>query len=86
MTDWGYYISFEVPIVLRGRPAVIQVNDLYIQDGDCDLDGEPLPDALVLQYRVFDSDEEAEILQLTVEERDACYKAILKDLEDICRA
>ena len=81
----GVYLSFEVPIILRGRPAVIQVIDHYIEDGDVTDDGELLPDELIVTYKVFDQEEDAEIVQLTQEEHDMCYRAILKDLEDICR-
>jgi hypothetical protein len=78
------YLSFEVPITLRGRPAVILVVDHHIQDGDVTDDGELLPDELVFAYRVFDPEEEAEIVSLTQEERDMCYAAIIKDLQALC--
>jgi hypothetical protein len=80
----GVYVTFEVPITLRGRPAVVLVIDHHIQDGDLTDDGVLLPDELVFNFRVFDTEEEAEIIQLTQEERDMCYAAIVADLQDIC--
>jgi len=82
--NWGTHVSFDVPFILRGRSVVLRVTDLYIQDGDLTDDDELLPDELIITYKVFDVEEEAELLQLTPEEREACYKAILKDLEDLC--
>lgn len=70
--------------MLRGRPHVIQVNDHYIEDGDLDEDGDLLPDNIVFNYRVFDLEEDAEIVQLTREEHEECYKAVLADLQSLC--
>jgi len=80
----GLWVSFEVEIHLRGRPLLVQVQDHYIQDGDVDEDGQLLTDELVFTYKVFDPEEEAEITQITTEEHEHIYKAIIADLQQIC--
>ena len=80
----GLYVSLELTITLRGRPVLVQLHDHYIEDGDLDKEGEPLPDNLVFNYRVFDVEEDAEITQLSEEDKWVIYKAILDDLQHIC--
>lgn len=77
-------MSFELTIVLRGRPVIVQLRDHYIDDGDLNDEGELQPDELVFNYRVFDLEEEAEITQLSTEEREVIRKAIIVDLQEIC--
>jgi hypothetical protein len=74
----------EFTLALRGRPVLVQVRDHQILDGDLDEQGEPLPDELVFQFRVFDLDEDAEITQLSPAEQGTIYQAILSDLQAIC--
>jgi hypothetical protein len=80
----GIYISFDLLVDLGTRRVLVQVHDHYIQDGDLDEDGELLPDNIVFNYKVFDLEEDAEILQLTTEEQWTIHKALLEDLQSIC--
>lgn len=70
--------------MLHGRPVLVQIHDHHIQDGDVNEDGELLPDELVFNYRVFDIEEDAEITQLSTEDQEVIYRAILADLQSIC--
>jgi len=63
---------------------MVQVRDHHIQDGDVDEDGQLLTDELVFTYQVFDPEEEAEVIQITAEEHEVIYKAIIADLQHIC--
>jgi hypothetical protein len=77
-------MSFDLAIVLRDKPVVIRVIDQLIQEHQFDDDGDILIDEIVFQFKVFDEEEDAEILNLTAEEREVCHQAILKDLQSIC--
>jgi|KBSMisStaDraftv2_1062788.scaffolds.fasta_scaffold832747_3 hypothetical protein len=77
-------MSFDLAIVLRGKPMTIRVIDQLIQEHQFDEDGELLVDEIVFQYKVYDDEEEAEVVQLTAEERTLCHNEILKDLQGIC--
>lgn len=77
-------MSFDVPTTLRGRPVTIRVIDQLIQEHQMDDDGEILVDEIVFQYKVYDDEENAEILRLTEEEKQQCWDAILKDLQGVC--
>ena len=77
-------MSFDVAITLRGKPVTIRVIDQFIQEHQLDDDGEVLVDEVEFQYKVFDPEEEAEIVQLTREERHECWSAIMKELQAIC--
>jgi hypothetical protein len=80
----GFYLSIELTIDLGGRPVLVQLHDHYIQDGDLNDEGELLTDELVFNYRVFDIEEDAEITQLSKEDQEVIYKAIIADLQSIC--
>lgn len=77
----GFWVSFELEVFLRGRTLVVKVHDHYVQDGEMDED-----DQLVFAYQLFDPEEEAEITQITPEEHEIIYKAILADFATICEA
>jgi hypothetical protein len=80
----AFFLSFEVPIILRGRPAVVRVIDHYVSDGDLNDDGELMPEEIVFNYKVFDVEEDAEIMQLSADEQQEIYKKVLEDLQAIC--
>jgi hypothetical protein len=73
----------DLTLELRGRSLLVQY-DHVISDGELDEDGEPLPDDLQFNYRVFDLEEEAEITQLNAEDRQMIHQAIMTDLQTIC--
>lgn len=75
----GFWVSFELEVPLRGRTLVVKVHDHYVQDGEMDEE-----DELVFVYQLFDPEEEAEITQITTEEHDIIYKAIIADFASIC--
>lgn len=77
-------MSISVPLMLRGRAVVAEVTDHYIQDGELDDDGFAAPDELVFVYRVYDVEEEVELVGLTQEEHDQIQKAIIEDFQNIC--
>ncbi|GEM_PF-4340310 len=79
-----FFLTFEITILLRGRPAVVKVTDHFVHDGDLSDDGEPEPEEIVFNYRVFDVEEDAEIVQLSEEEQWMIHKAVLEDLQSIC--
>jgi len=80
----AFFLSFEVPIILRGRPAVVRVLDHHVKDGDLDDDGELMAEEIVFNYKVFDVEEDAEITQLSTDEQQEIYKKVLEDLQAIC--
>jgi hypothetical protein len=80
----GFYVSIELPVMLGHRAVLVQLHDHYIQDGDISDEGELLTDELVFNYRVFDVEEDAEITQLSAEDQEIIYKALLADLQSIC--
>jgi predicted RNA-binding protein with PUA domain len=70
--------------MLRGRPCTIRVIDQLIQEHHFDDEGEIVEDKVVFQFKVYDDEEDAEIIQLSEEERRQCFEAMLADLQDIC--
>lgn len=80
----GFWVSIDLTVELNGRPVLVQLHDHYIQDGDLDDDGEPMPEELAFNYRVFDIEEDAEITKLSTEDQEVIRKAILADLHSIC--
>jgi hypothetical protein len=77
-------MSFDVAIELRGKPATIRVIDQLIQEHHFDDEGDWVVDELFFQYKVYDDEEDAEILHLSAEEKQLCHDAILKDIQSIC--
>lgn len=80
----GFWVSIDLIVDLNGRSVLVKLHDHYIQDGDLDDDGEPMPDELAFNYRVFDIEEDAEIVKLSTEDQETIRKAIVADLQSIC--
>jgi len=76
----GFYVSFELEIMLGARQVVVLLLDHYVRDGDL----EDEHDTIEFRYKVFDPQEEAEITQLSAEDRETIYNAIMADLQTIC--
>jgi hypothetical protein len=79
------WVSIDITVELNGRAVLVQLHDHQIQDGDLNEEGELMPDELVFNYRVFDIEEEAEITQLSLEDQQVIRKAIIEDLQSICK-
>jgi hypothetical protein len=79
------WVSIDIMLELDGRPVLVQLHDHQIQDGDLNEDGELMPEELVFNYRVFDVEEDAEITQLSLEDQQVIRKAIIEDLQSICK-
>jgi hypothetical protein len=81
----GIWVSISLPMVLRGRAVSIELHDHYIQDGELDGDDYAAPDELVFDYKVYDIEEDAQVMALTDEERALIREQIIADLQNICR-
>jgi hypothetical protein len=79
----GIHLSTEVTVVLARGPVLVKLLDHYITDGEL-IDGDLSPDELEFNYRVFDIEEDAEILQLSHEDREIIWKALVVELQSIC--
>jgi len=69
---------YELDVPLRGQSARVWLMDILL----------PNENEIKFVYRVFvtdpEDDSESELTQTTQEEREHIYRAILKDLQELC--
>jgi hypothetical protein len=71
-------VSFEFTMTLRGREVLVQVRDYNILEDE----GE---DVLYFHFKVYDQDEDCEIMALTDQERELVFGKCMDEVLGICQ-